>query len=444
MSLDLSADAQPVTQVDELVEYFRSAERPASDHKVGLEHEKLIYAQNGSRAVPYEGERGIGALLQALTQRGYEPYREAEGLPIIALMRKGLTVTLEPGGQFELAGSPFRTAREAQQENLRHLEDVKAAASSLGLYPVALGYRPFDLKPEMPWMPKQRYGAMKESLPERGSMALDMMLMTATGQVSLDWADEADCVRKVVVSARLAPLLVALYANSPLVQGKPSGFLSFRSHVWTDVDNARCGFLPAMFDNSFSYRAYVEWGLDAPLLFLRRRGQYLRPKLTFRQLLSDGFEGKPATRGDWADHLSTLFPEVRMKKVLEIRSADSVNAAMTGALAALWRGLLYDTTALSDAARLLPPVSYSEQLELMDVARREGLGGRWNNTELGPMAVEMVEIARAGLKRLDPEDAPLLDPLLEVARSGKSPAVHVLEAFAQEKDPAKLVEKFAL
>ena len=238
-------------------------------------------------------------------------------------------------------------AREAQQENLRHLEDVKASASSLGLYPVALGYRPFDLKPEMPWMPKQRYGAMKESLPERGSMALDMMLMTATGQVSLDWADEADCVRKVVVSARLAPLLVALYANSPLVQGKPSGFLSFRSHVWTDVDNARCGFLPAMFDNSFSYRAYVEWGLDAPLLFLRRRGQYLRPKLTFRQLLSDGFEGKPATRGDWADHLSTLFPEVRMKKVIEIRSADSVNAAMTGALAALWREIRDATAPLA-------------------------------------------------------------------------------------------------
>ena len=444
MSLDLVNDERPVTAVDELVAWFKGAERPRDHHRIGLEHEKFIYPRNGFQAVPYDGERGIGALLHALEVRGHLPYREAPELPVIALMKDGLTVSLEPGGQFELSGSPFFTAREAQAENAAHLSDVRDAAESLGLYPVALGYRPFDEIDEMPWMPKTRYRVMRESLPRRGGLAKDMMLMTSTGQVSLDWESEADCVRKVVVSARLTPLLVALYANSPLVKGKPSGFLSYRSHVWTDVDPARCGFLPSMFDNSFSYSAYVEWALDAPLLFLRRGGQYLRPELTFRDLLRDGYEGKPATFGDWEDHLSTLFPEVRIKKVLEIRGADSVNEPLTGALAALWRGILYDATALGDAARILPPLSYSQHLELMEVARKDGLRGTYGKISLAGAARELVEVARRGLRSLDPEDAPLLDPLAEVAASGRSPAEEVLRVWDEEKNPAKLLARFAL
>ncbi len=442
MSLDLDADQAPLTRIEDLLAYFREAERPEGGRQVGLEHEKLIYPVSGSGAVPYDGERGIGALLAGLEARGYTAHREAEGLPIIALMRGALTVSLEPGGQLELSGTPLPTARAAHEENLAHLRDVKAACDVLRLHPVCLGYRPFDVRDEMPWMPKTRYRAMRESLPRRGGLAKNMMLMTATGQCSFDWTDEADCVRKVVVSARLSPLLVALYANSPLVEGKPSGFLSYRSHVWTDVDPTRCGFLPAMFDNSFSYRAYVEWALDAPLLFLRRGGEYLRPELTFRQLMEDGFDGQPATRGDWVDHLSTLFPEVRIKKVLEIRSADGVNPELTGALCAMWRGLLYDPTALADAARLLPPLSYSEHLELMDVARREGLKGRWEALAIGPLAKELVAIAKAGLQRLDPEDVPLLSPLEELAESGRTLAERVLEAWEKDHNPAKLLGRF--
>jgi glutamate--cysteine ligase len=443
MSLDLKADTEPVTSIDDLVAFFREAERPPTEHQVGLEHEKLMYPRGGYRAVPYEGERGIEALLGRLVAGGYSPFREAEGLPIIALMKGEHTVSLEPGGQIELSGTPFPTARAVHVENTAHLADLRAAAEELRLYPVVLGYRPFDEPDEMPWVPKTRYLAMRETLTRRGSLARNMMLMTATGQVSLDWASEGDCVRKVVVSARLAPLVVALYANSPIASGRPSGYLSYRSYVWTDVDPARCGFVPAMFDNSFSYAAYVEWALDAPLLFLRREGQYLRPEITFRQLLEEGYEGHPATRGDWTDHLSTLFPEVRLKKVLEIRSADCVGPELTASLVALYRGLLYDPEALSEAARLLPPVSYSQQLELMEVARREGLRGKWNGVSLADAAREMVEIAARGLERLDPADAPLLEPLAELAASGRSPAERVLKTFEKEKNRARFLERFA-
>jgi glutamate--cysteine ligase len=445
MSLDLKRSAsEAITSIDTLVAGFRTAEKPRTQHRLGLEHEKLLYPVGSAKPLPYEGASGVGALLERLAPAGYTPFRETPQSPVIALQRGEATISLEPGGQLELSGSPFRTAREAHAENLGHLQEVKVAASALGLRVVFLGYRPTVTTADMPWMPKTRYLVMRRTLPERGRLALNMMLMTATGQVSLDWADEADCVRKTVVVARLSPLMNAMYANSPLVEGKPSGYLSFRNRVWDEVDPTRCGYLPAFFDGSFSYRAYVDWALDAPLLFLRRNGEYLHPKLTFRQLMKEGFEGQPPDQADWTDHLSTLFPEVRLKKVVEVRGADCVNPAMTGALAALWRGILYDATALDEAERLLPKLSYTEHLAFHDTARREGLGGRLGSRELSRLAAEMVAIARRGLERLDAQDAPLLDPLAEVAASGRSPAKAVLEAWEQDPRPESVLARFAL
>jgi len=277
MSLDREQpQVQPVSSVEELTAFFQTAERPTANHQVGLEHEKFIYPRTVALPVPYEGPSGIGALLTALARRGYQPFRESAEQPVIALTRGTSTISLEPGGQVELSGNPARTARIVHAENKQHLSQLKDSCAELGLRPVALGYRPFGTTAQMPWMPKTRYAAMRKTLGARGRLALDMMLMTATGQVSLDWSNEADCVRKVVTAARLTPVIVALFANSPLVQGRPSGWMSYRSHVWTEVDPARCGYLPSMFDGSFSYRAYVEWGLDAPLLFLRRQDQYLQ------------------------------------------------------------------------------------------------------------------------------------------------------------------------
>ena len=445
MSLDLQrAGSEPITSVEMLLAGFRSAEKPRHEFRLGLEHEKFLYPLQEARQVPYEGASGIGALLERLVPAGYTPFRETPESPTIALQRGMLTISLEPGGQLELSGSPWHTAREAHAENLAHLEEVKTAARALGLQAVALGYRPFGAPAEMSWMPKSRYLVMRRTLPERGRLALNMMLMTSTGQVSLDWEDEADCVRKTVLTARLAPLLVALYANSPLVEGKPVGLMSFRNRVWEEVDPTRCGYLPAFFDGSFSYRAYVEWAMDAPLLFLRRRGEYLYPKMTFRQLLKDGFEGKPADMGDWTDHLSTLFPEVRLKKVVEVRGADCVNAEMTGALAALWRGLLYDKGAMDEAERLLPKLSHAEHLAFHATAREKGLAGRLGTQELHRLAGEMVAIARRGLERLDPADAPLLEPLAAQAASGHSPAQAVLDAWTREQNPVALLARCAL
>ncbi len=445
MSLDLKrAVSEPLTSVEQLVEGLRTAEKPRSEHRLGLEHEKFVFPLASARHVPYEGEAGIGALLHRLAPAGYTPFRETPESPVIALQRGMMTISLEPGGQLELSGSPFTTAREAHGENLAHLAEAKAAAASLGLQLVALGYRPFGTPAETPWMPKTRYIVMRRTLPERGRLALNMMQMTSTGQVSLDWADEADCVRKAVVVARLAPLMVALFANSPLVEGRPSGYMSFRNRVWDEVDPTRCGYLPALFDGSFSYRAYVEWALDAPLLFLRRNGEYLHPKLTFRQLMKEGYEGHPPDQGDWTDHLSTLFPEVRLKKVIEVRGADCVSAEMTGGLAALWRGLLYDATALEEAERLLPKLSFAEHLAFHDTARREGLAGRLGSHELHRLAADMVAIARRGLERLDPADAPLLEPLARVAASGRSPAHAVLAAWEKQPQLEALLARFAL
>ncbi|MBL8957896.1 MAG: glutamate--cysteine ligase, partial [Myxococcaceae bacterium] len=352
MSLDAKqSEARAVTTVDDLVGYFRAAEKKAGDRLIGLEHEKLIYPKGG--AVPPAYTSGIERVLAGFAAHGWKEHREAEGLPVIAMTRGNATLSLEPGGQFELSGSAVKTARAAQDENLKHAAELKAVLQPLGLRAVTLGYRPFERIADMPWMPKTRYRVMRETLGARGTLAHDMMLMTATGQVSLDWADEAECAEMMSLSARVSPLLVALYANSPLKVGRETGFLSYRSHVWGDVDPARCGYLPSMFDGSFSYRAYVEWALDAPLLFLRRRGEYLGPRMTFRQLLADGFEGKPALYDDWVDHLSTLFPEVRIKRVMEIRSADCCSVAMTGALVALLRGLLYDRGARDELSKLV-------------------------------------------------------------------------------------------
>ncbi len=306
---------------------------------------------------------------------------------------------------------------------------------------MALGYRPFVTVEQMPWMPKSRYGAMRETLGARGPLALDMMLLTATGQVSLDYANEADCARKVTLAARASPVLVALYANSPLRGGQPSGYLSFRSRVWSGVDDRRCGYRDFMLDGGFTYARYVEWALDAPMLFLRRRGAYLTPPLTFRQFLSAGFGGDRATREDWADHLSTLFPEVRVKKLIEVRAGRLQRAGPHRALAALMRGLFYSKGAGERALAALPTLPLSEHLRLHELAQREGLEGRWEGRTLAQLGLELIAAARAGLAELGDDEPALLDPLEEVAKSGRSPARRVLQA---PREPVALLDAFTL
>ncbi|MFZ5443615.1 MAG: glutamate--cysteine ligase [Myxococcota bacterium] len=445
MSLDAKQTEQrPVGDVSELVKLLASAERRTGPLLLGLEHERLLFPKQGFSPIAYDGPSGVGAVMTAFAKFGFTEYREAPGLPVIAMQRGMETLSLEPGGQFELSGSPFATATEAHAEATRHAQELREVTASLGLRAVGLAYRPFFELGEMPWMPKTRYRVMRETLGTRGSHAFDMMLMTTTGQVSLDWRDEADCVRKVTAAVRISPLLVALFANSPIAQGKPTGFLSYRSRVWNDVDPARCGYPQAMLDGSFSYRAYVEWALDAPMLFVRRDGQYLNPKMTFRQFLAKGFEGRPATESDWADHLSTLFPEVRLKKIVEIRAADANTTAMTSALGALMRGVLYDAQALDEATRLLPKTTPDGHRALHHSAQRSGLGAPVGEGTLADFAPTLLGIARAGLQRLGGGDEVLLAPLEAIAERRRSPALDVLEHFAREPRPEVFLSRFEL
>ncbi len=444
MSLDArQTDSPRLTTRSELEAYFRGAERRDGTGLIGLEHEKLLFPTGTARPVAYDGPAGVGALLEAFLPDGWEPFREAPERPIIALTRDAAAVSLEPGGQFEWAGSPLSTARAASEENAAHVAKLKAVATKLGLRSVALGYRPFGRIADMPWMPKSRYGAMQRTLGTAGSHALEMMLMTATGQVSLDWKDEADCARKVTCAARLSPVTVALFANSPIVDGKLTDHQSYRSRVWNDVDPARCGTPAFLVDGSFSYAKYVDWALAAPMLFLRRDGRYLTPKLTFGQFFERGFEEHHATQSDWVDHLSTLFPEVRIKKVLEVRSADANGVAMTGALAALTRGLLYDRTATDEASALMA-ASPEKHHSLHLAAQRDGMGARADGRSVLDLAREAVRVAKDGLRRLDPADVGLLEPLEAIVAEGRSPAVRVVEAFQRSGGAPAFLDAFEL
>jgi len=426
MYLGMSLDAegtfpQAIASYSELEDYFRAGEKPPQAWLLGLEHEKFIYTAKGA-PIEYEGAQGLLSVFRGLEAYGWQPILDLQTGHTVGMRRGDATLSTEPGGQLEFAGGPRESAHALHRDNMQHWEELKAVLGARHLHALTLGYRPWDVVEAVPYMPRNRYVAMRETLARRGKTGALMMLMTATGQVSLDYANEADCARKVVALARMVPLLVAMFANSPWREGRPSGYVSFRSHVWNEVDKARCGYLPSWFDNSFSYARYVDWALEAPLLFLRRGGRYLTPKLSFRQLWEEGYEGQKASLSEWVDHLSTLFPEVRLKKLIEVRSADSVSLPLTAALAALLRGTVYAPGALDEVEQLLPPRSLQTQLALHAQAQHQGLG--WE--PLAKEAQALVDIAARRLQAWAPEDAPLLEPLAALVRERRMPAEALL------------------
>jgi len=436
MSLDAEGTfTQAISSYSELEDFFRAGEKPSEKWLLGLEHEKFIYTSQGT-PIAYEGEAGLLSVFGGLEAYGWGPIVDAQTGHTVGMRRADATLSTEPGGQLEFAGGPRASAHALHRDNVQHWEELQAVLSARRLQALMLGYRPVEAVEVVPYMPRNRYVAMRKTLAKRGEMGAQMMLMTATGQVSLDYSDEADCVRKVVALARMVPLLVAMFANSPWKEGRPSGYVSFRSRVWNDVDKARCGYLPSWFDGSFSYARYVDWALDAPLLFLRREGRYLTPKLSFRQLWKEGYEGKKASFLEWVDHLSTLFPEVRLKKLIEVRSVDSVSLPLTAALAALLRGTVYAPGALDEVEALLPARSLQTQLALHEEAQRRGL----RCEPLAKDAQALVDIALRRLQTWAPEDAGLLEPLTECVRARRMPAEALLEC--PPMDMPTLLEKF--
>lgn len=429
MSLDVDKGQQPpITSIDDLIQYFARAEKPRERWRVGMEHEKLGFLEGTTQPVPFAGPRGIEAVLERFERFGFEAYREEDGSRI-AGVKPNATLSLEPGGQLELSGEAFPCAHACKEELLHHVAQARAIGAELGIRWLGIGYRPFGTIPEMPWMPKVRYGVMRAYLPSRGKHALDMMLMTATVQASYDWSSEEDMARKMRAAMSVSPLVSAIYANSFLVNGRDSGWTSFRYEVWNHVDPDRCGLLSFVFDEDFGYRRWVEYALDVPMFFVRREGRYIPAHhLTFRQFMKEGLEGYYAHLGDFEDHLTTLFPEIRAKGLIEVRGADACTPAMNAALPALWKGILYDDEALRAADELLSGMRFEARLELQTEVARKGLAAGCERGAVLDLARELFRIASEGLRRQacphgdSPDERVVLEPIEEVLEEGRSPA----------------------
>jgi glutamate--cysteine ligase len=428
----------PIESVEELVDFLRRWEKPRERWRVGTEHEKIGLYEGDHDPVPYETERGIGALLERIAEvDGWE--RITEGPNLIALEKRGASITLEPGGQVELSGAPLRTIHETCDEFHTHLDLMKRVSEPLGIVWLGLGIHPIHGVDRIPRMPKVRYAIMQSYLPKRGALALDMMFTTATVQANYDFVDEADMVAKMRAAMGLTPIVSAMFANSSLSGGKANGFVSRRVHVWQQVDPDRCGLLPLVFEPDFGYRRYVEWALDVPMFFVVRDGEHRPAKgMSFRTFLREGGLGTRATLSDFDRHLTTLFPDVRLKHIIEVRGADAVPPGLTCSLPALWKGLLYDDEALAAAWHLVRHSSQEEREVAREDAARRGLGASFAGRSMLDLARELTAIAREGLRRIrhagrrDADETLFLDPLLEQLESGASPGQVVLERWEGE------------
>jgi len=434
----------------DLVGYFRAAAKPREQWLIGIEQEKIGVLTDG-RPVPYDGSPSISQsivqILEGLVARGFAA--KTEDGHIIALERGAERITIEPGGQLELSGAALPTASACRDALLAHVAEVSAVAGPLGIRFIGCGARPFGRIDDIPWLPKRRYAIMRAYLPSRGRLAHDMMKRTATVQANFDFSDEQDAADKIRSAMGVTSIVTALYAASPLTDGKPNGYKSQRAAIWLETDEDRCGLLPFVFKPDFSFRDYAEWALDVPMFFLVRDGVYrpARDRITFRRFLKEGFEGETATQADWEMHLSTVFPEVRLKRTIEVRGADATALPFASALGALWRGLLDDRDARAEAWHLVAGRSMAEREILRREVPRLGLAARFGGRGLKDLAVELCRISAAGLARLPGggDDARLLEPLLTYAKAGRSPADDLLDDYkATGGDPAKLVARWEL
>ncbi|MFT4026686.1 MAG: glutamate--cysteine ligase [Novosphingobium sp.] len=434
-------DDPRIEDISQLAEPMAAGEKPRERWRIGTEHEKLVYRTGDHRAPSYDEQDGIRDLLVALQDYGWKPVEE-QG-KIIALSGSDGAVSLEPAGQLELSGAPLDNLHQTCAETGRHLSQVKAIGERTGTGFLGLGMWPDKTRAELPIMPKGRYDIMLRHMPRVGNLGLDMMLRTCTIQTNLDYASEADMVQKFRVSLALQPLATALFANSPFTEGKPNGYLSYRSHIWTDTDPARTGMLSFVFDQGFGYQRYVDYMLDVPMYFVFRDGKYIDAAgLSFRDFLEGRLSVLPGEKprlSDWTDHLSTAFPEVRLKSFLEMRGADGGPWNKICALPALWVGLLYDQTALDAAWDLVKGWDMEGREALRAAVPKLGLDAPLpGGGKLGDVAAEVLSIARAGLtarNRLNSagdNETGFLAPLDEIVASGKVPAQRLLDKFHGE------------
>ncbi len=424
MSNPGEADLTPITDRRQLAAWFAAGSKPRSAWKIGTEHEKFGFRREGLAAPGYE-DKGIRALLEGLMAKGWEPILD-NGNPI-GLKRGDASVSLEPGGQFELSGAPLADLHLAKVELFGHLREAHEVAGPLGLGFAPLGFHPLAMRDQMPWMPKGRYAIMRNYMPRVGAMGLDMMLRTCTVQVNLDFGDEADMVEKLRVALALQPLATALFANSPFLEGKPSGFLTLRGKVWTETDPDRTGIPAVVFEDGFGFERFAEHVLDVPMYFIMREGRWIDAAgIPFRAFLEgragNALEGQRATMGDFADHVTTVFTDVRLKRFLEMRGADAGSVPMLMAKPALWAGLLYDDAAQKAAAALIRSWRVEEIQALRLAVPKQALAATIGGRNLRDVARDVLAIARDGLKARGLGEEVYLAPLEEIAASGLTQA----------------------
>lgn len=437
MASTLSDNESPAIESKaQLVDLIEAGNKPRSEWRIGTEHEKFTYHLEDFSPLEYDGERGVAAMLEGLRKFDWAPVYEGGNL--IALLKDGASVTLEPGGQLELSGAPLETIHQTCDEVHIHLAQAKDVGDALGVGFIGLGFHPTLRREEAPLMPKGRYDIMRAYMPTRGNLGLDMMHRSCTVQVNLDFQSEADMVKKFRVSLALQPVATALFANSPFTDGKPNGFKSYRSHLWTDTDPDRTGMLPFVFEDGFGFERWVDYLLDVPMYFAYRDGYIDASGQSFRDFMAGKLPALPGelpTMADWMDQLTMPFPEVRLKTFLEMRGADGGPWSKLCALPALWVGLLYDDTALNAAWDLVKDWSIDEMQALRDEVPRMALQTPFRSGTLQDVAKEVLKIADAGLRsrampgKVDADETEYLETLIESAESGRVPADDLLDAF---------------
>jgi glutamate--cysteine ligase len=435
-----SAPGSRIETTQQLIEDLVAGSKPPEDWRIGTEHEKFGFRLADLRPPTYEGPQGIRAVLEGLAQFGWTPV--LEGGHLIALKKDGASVTLEPAGQLELSGAPLENLHQTCRETAGHLGELKIVSDRLGIGFLGMGFQPKWTREDMPWMPKGRYKIMREYMPKVGGLGLDMMTRTCTVQVNLDFASEADMIKKFRVSLALQPIATALFADSPFREGQPNGYLSYRSHIWTDTDRDRTGMLDFVFEDGFGFERYVDYILDVPMYFVYREGRYIDAAgLSFRDFLRGELSvlpGEKPTLSDWNDHLTTAFPEVRLKRYLEMRGADGGPWSRLCALPAFWTGLLYDDAALDAAWDLVRDFSMQERTALRDGVPRQALKLPFRNSNVMELARESLKIAAHGLQRRarlncnGVDERIYLESLIEIIESGQTAAERKLERFHGE------------
>ncbi|MCG3173923.1 MAG: Glutamate--cysteine ligase EgtA [Myxococcota bacterium] len=448
MSLDRNTSDAPLLDTAQCVEALRAAEKPLKGRLVGTEHEKFGVIRDPLQPIPYNGAQSIRNLFFHLSDRfGWSPVEEDGN--VIALQRGAASISLEPGGQFELSGAPLKSLHETVQEVATHFEELREISHELGLAWLPLGIHPFWTPEQVHWVPKKRYGLMRDYLPRKGGQGHVMMACTCTIQANFDWTSEQDFIEMMRLAMAISPLVTAIFANSRLYAGETTGYASRRMATWDDLDPDRCGFLDWLWNDDFGYRRYVEYALDVPMLFVLRNGEYKSSGgVTFREFQRAGFQGARATMGDWNTHLTTLFPDVRAKSYIEVRTADMNAVPFITALPALWKGVFYSPAGREAAMRLVRDYRPDQLRELRTVCIRDGLQGRFGDHKILDMAKDLLRAAGLGLNRQfdSPGESLYLEPLQMVLAREFSPGEETARRWQDEwgRDPAKLVEALSI